>query len=55
LLEEEDKLGRSIERLREVKRYVTEGSRRIALQKALIARLRADGNDVTLARVRSGI
>jgi hypothetical protein len=49
LLEEEDKLGRSIERLRKVQRYVAEGSRRIALQKALIARLKADGNDVTLA------
>jgi hypothetical protein len=49
LLEEEDKLGRSIERLRKVERHVAEGSGRIALQKALIATLRADGKDVTLA------
>jgi hypothetical protein len=50
LLEEEDKLGRSIERLRKVQCHVAEGTRRIALQKALIARLRADGKDVTLTQ-----
>jgi len=48
LLEEEDKLGHSIERLCKDRRHVAEGNRRIALQKAPIARRGADGKDVAL-------
>jgi hypothetical protein len=49
LLEEEDKLGHSIERLCNVQRHVVEDNHRIALQKAPIARRGADGKNVALA------
>jgi len=39
LLEAEDKLGRGVERLGNVQRHISESSRRIARQKALIAKL----------------
>src|SRR6516164_9193728 len=48
LLEEEDKLGRGVERLCKLQRHISEGSRRIAMQKALIAKL-TDRQDVRLA------
>ena len=48
LLEEEDKFGRRAERLSDVQRHLAEGSRRIAMQKALIAKL-TDRQDVRLA------
>ena len=50
LIKEEDKLGRSAERLGKLQRYIDEGSRRIALQKALIENLIAKGHDVSLAK-----
>ena len=49
LLEEEDKLGRGVERLCKLQRHISEGSRRIAMQEALIAKLRTDRQDVRLA------
>ena len=49
LLEEEDKFGRRAERLSDVQRHLAEGSRRIALQKALIETLKANGQEVRLA------
>jgi hypothetical protein len=49
LVEEEDKLGRNAERLGALQRHITEGNRRIALQKALIERLRVSGHDIRLA------
>ena len=49
LLEEEDKFGRRAERLSDVQRHLAEGSRRIALQKALIENLKANGQEVRLA------
>jgi hypothetical protein len=49
LLEEEDKLGYRVERLGNVQRHISEGGRRIAMQKALIAKLMTEGQDVTLA------
>ena len=49
LIEEEDKLGRNAERLNKLQRHITEGNRRIALQKALIERHRANGQDIRLA------
>ena len=48
LLEEEDKLGHSIERLCNVQRHVAEDNHRIALQKAPIARWGVDGKNVAL-------
>jgi hypothetical protein len=50
LIKEEDRLGRSAERLGKLQRYIDEGSRRIALQKALIENLVAKGHDVSLAK-----
>jgi hypothetical protein len=50
LIKEEDKLGRRAERLGRVQRYLDEGSRRIALQKALIENLITKGHDVSLAK-----
>jgi hypothetical protein len=47
LLEEEDELGRGVERLCKLQRHISEGSRRIAMQKALIAKL-TDKQDVRL-------
>jgi hypothetical protein len=49
LIEEEDKLGRNAERLSKLQRHITEGNHRIAMQKALIERLRANGHDIRLA------
>jgi predicted KAP-like P-loop ATPase len=49
LVEEEDKLGCRIERLSNLQRYIEEGSRRMALQKALIENLVAKGHDLRLA------
>ena len=49
LLEEEDQFGRRLERLNKVHRNIAEGWRRIELQKALIAKLKADRKDVRLA------
>jgi len=49
LLEEEDKFGRGADRIGNVQRHIAEGSRQIALQKALIARLRINGQDVRRA------
>ena len=49
LLEEEDKFGRRAERLSDVQHHLAEGSRRIALQKALIENLKANGQEVRLA------
>ena len=50
LVEEEDKLGRSAERLSKLQRYIDEGNRRIALQKVLIENLIAKGHDLRLAK-----
>ena len=50
LVEEENKLGRSAERLGNLQRYIDEGSRRIALQKALIENLIATGHDLSVAK-----
>jgi hypothetical protein len=50
LVKEEDKLGRRAERLSNLQRYIDEGSRRIALQKALIENLIAKGHDLRLAQ-----
>ena len=49
LLEEEGKFGSRAGRLGMVQRHIAEGSRRIAMQKALVAKLTADGQDVGLA------
>ena len=49
MVEEENKLGRNAERLSNLQRHITEGKRRIELQKALIERLRANGHDIRLA------
>ena len=49
LVEEEDKLGRNAERLSNLQRHIAEGNRRIALQKTLIERLRANSYDIGLA------
>ena len=49
LLEETDKCGHSAERIGNVQRRIAEGSRQIALQKALIARLNANGQDARRA------
>jgi hypothetical protein len=49
LVKEEDRLGRRAERLSNLQRYIDEGSRRIALQKALIENLIAKGHDLRLA------
>jgi hypothetical protein len=49
LIEEEDRFGSRAERLSDVQRHLAEGSRRIALQKALIENLIAKGQDVRLA------
>jgi hypothetical protein len=50
LVEEEDKFGRSTERVRNVERYIAKGSRRIASQKeSLVERLKANGRDIRLA------
>jgi len=46
LIEEEGKFGGSVERLSTVQRHIAEGNRRISLQKALVAKLAADGEDV---------
>jgi len=50
LVEEADKFGRSAERLRNVQQYTAEGRHQIEMQKALIAKLKADGQDVRLAQ-----
>ena len=50
LIEEEDKLGRRAERLGKLQHYIEEGSRRIALQKALVENLIAKGDDLSLAK-----
>jgi hypothetical protein len=50
LVKEEDKLGRRAERLSNLQRYIDEGGRRIALQKALIENLIAKGHDLRLAQ-----
>jgi hypothetical protein len=49
LLEEEDRLGHGVERLCKVQHHISEGSRRIAMQNALIAKLTTDRKDVKLA------
>ena len=49
LVEEEDKLGRNAERLSKLERHITEGNRRIGLQKAVIERLRTNSCDIRLA------
>ena len=49
LVEEEDKLGRNAERLSTLQRHITEGNRRIGLQKAVIERLRTNSCDIRLA------
>jgi hypothetical protein len=49
LLMEEDQFGRRAERLSNVHRHIADGRRRIELQKALIAKLKADGKDVSPA------
>jgi hypothetical protein len=46
LIEEEDKFGGSVERLSTVQRYIAEGNRRISLQKALVEKLAANGEDI---------
>jgi hypothetical protein len=49
LLEEEDKLGLSLERLGKVQHHIGEGRARIARQKILIERLVANGHDARFA------
>jgi hypothetical protein len=46
LIEEEDRFGGSVERLSTVQRHIAEGNRRISLQKALVAKLAANGEDI---------
>jgi hypothetical protein len=46
LVEEGDKFGRSAECLRNVQQYTAEGRHQIEMQKAVIAKLKADGQDV---------
>jgi hypothetical protein len=43
LVEEEDKFGRRTERVRNIERYIAEGSRRIASQNSLIEKLKVNG------------
>jgi hypothetical protein len=43
LVREEDKFAHSVERLNNLRRHIDEGNDRIASQKALIGRLRANG------------
>ena len=45
LIEEEDKFGGNVERLSTVQRHIAEGNRRISLQKALVEKLAAGGED----------
>jgi len=47
-VEAEDKFGRSTERVGNIERYIAEGGRRIASQKSLIERLKANGRDIRL-------
>jgi hypothetical protein len=54
LVEEEDKFGRSAERLVKLQHYITEGIQRIASQEALIRKLRANGQDIGLAEITLG-
>jgi hypothetical protein len=49
LLEEEDKFGHRAERLSNVQHHICDAGRRIALQKALVAKLKANGKEVRLA------
>ena len=49
LLEDEDEFGRGAKRLSNVHRHVAGGRRRIEIQKALIAKLKTDGQDAGLA------
>jgi hypothetical protein len=51
LIEEEDKFGGSVERLSTVQRHIVEGNRRISLQKALVAKLAANGEDIGPAEI----
>ena len=49
LIEEEDKFGGNVERLSTVQRHIAEGNRRISLQKALVAKLATNGEDIRSA------
>jgi hypothetical protein len=50
LIEEEDKLGASSERLEDIEREIVKGDKRIAWQRALVAAGEDEGRDVTLAK-----
>jgi len=50
-VEEENKFGRNTERVGNIELHIAEGSRRIALQKSLIERLKANGRDIRLAGI----
>src|SRR5215471_14818157 len=47
-VEAEDKFGRSTERVGNIELHIAEGGRRIASQKSLIERLKANGRDIRL-------
>jgi hypothetical protein len=50
LIEEEDKLGASSERLEDIDQEIAKGDKRIAWQRTLVAAMERDGRDAAVAK-----